>query len=427
MVKIIYEKLREFLANSDKYPKCKKYKRAPLIHEGFPGTFNLSFTEYDMFREFGGYSKFHKDQIFSTIQSCVRPQDILENLKYGKEIWKYLGVFEMSDIAGQITLSKKEDIKKIHTWQLNKLIELLVELGLKKDRIFPSYCKGGDVTKITKGKYTFDFKIPEDILTKEAFLKAGIPKENLIPDKTRDTFLSLHINMPTPWGYRNEINYNIGTKEKPKLLDIATLEYFLWLPTYSSKEKVSKNINGLKEFEHTISIGGIGVERLCVAVNGLKSIQEVDYINKFYDFFRKLYPELTEEQRIKAGEVIRALHRIYADVAEVKLKIGKQQNKKIKYFLQVLNQNLYEPLEITNLGRNRNEKIRTFLQIVGDNLGNFSEEKLKKLLDLNSKVQPWHKNLSKGIKPTIARIKMYYQSQDRLRVKRSTKPEKHQK
>jgi len=386
-MKISYEKLREILINSEKYPKCKKYGRAPLIHEGFPGTFNLSFTEYNMFREFGGYSKFSSDQIFSTIQTCIRPQDILENIKEGKDLWKYLGVFEMSDIAGQITLAKKEDIKKIHTWQLNKLIELLVKLGLKKENIFPSYQKGGKVSIITNGKYTFNFDIPEDTLTKNAFIEAGIPKENLIPDKTRDTFLSLHINMPTPWGYRNEINYNIGTKENPKLLDIATLEYLLWLPTYSSKEKTSKNVSGLKEFKHTMSVGGIGVERLFVAVNSLKSVQEVDYIKKFYDLYREIYPNLTEEQRIKSGEIVRALHRIFADIVEFKIKdIGENRSKKIKWFLQVLVFNLQE----------------------------FDESKMRQLLMLHSETQPWHKNLLKGVDPTIKRIKTYYESKNKI-------------
>src|SRR3989344_4671772 len=393
-----YKKLREFLANSEKYKGCKKYKRAPLIHKGFPGTFNLSFTEYDMFRLYGGYSKFPKDLIFSTIQFCVRPQDITENIKEGKNLWKYLGVFEMSDVAGQITLSKKEDIKKIHTWQLNKFIEICVKLGLKKEKIYPSYCKGGDIAKITNGKYTFNFKVPEDTLTKEAFIEAGIPKENLIPDETRDTFLSLHINMPTPWCYRNEINYNLGTKENTKFLDIATLEYFLWLPTYSSKEQTAKNINGLEKFKHTMSIGAFGVERLCVAINGLNSIQEVDYIKEFYDLFRKLYPSMKEEQRIKSGEVIRALHRIYSDVTEFNIDVGYHENKKIKTFLQVLVSNLKE----------------------------LDKKKIKQLLEIHSKVQPWHKDLSKGIKPAIERIETYYSSQDRLRVERSTKPEKHQ-
>lgn len=392
-----YEKLREFLTNSEKYPKCKKYKRAPLIHKGFPGTFNLSFTEYDMFRIYGGYSNFSEDLIFSTIQSCIRPQDITDNIKQGKNLWKYLGVFEMSDIAGQILLSKRENIDKIHIYQLKRLIETLVGLGLEKNKIFPSYQKGGKVSVITKGKFNFDCEIPEDKLTKNAFIESGIPKENLIPDETRETLLSLHINMPTPWGYRNEINYNIGTKENPKLLDVATLEYFIWLPIFKGEEN-QKNIVGLKPFNHTASIGAFGVERLCVAVNGLNSVFEVDYLKKFYDFFRKIYSSLSEEQRIKSGEVIRALHRIYSDVVDFNLNVGYHENKKIKYFLQVLVSNLKE----------------------------LDKKRLKQLLELHSKIQPWHKNLSKGIKPTIERIETYYLNQDRLRVERSTKPEKHQ-
>jgi hypothetical protein len=394
-----YEKLREFLANSEKYPKCKKYKRAPLIHDGFPGTFNLSFTEYDMLREFGGYHIFPKDQIFSAIQTCVRPQDIIDNINEGRDLWKYLGVFEMSDVAGIIVLSKKEDIKKVHGFQIRKLIETLEGLRFDKKKIFPSFQAGGKVSEITEGKYNFDFEIPEDSFTKEMFIELGIPKENIIPDKTRNTLLSLHLHRPTPWGYRNEINYNIGTKENPKFLDIGTLEYFVWLPTYSSEEKISKNINGLKPFDHIVSIGAFGVERLCMAINKLKNIYEVDYIKKFYDQFRKLYPSLTEEQRIKAGEVIRALHRIFSDVSSLNIKVGHQQNKKVKYFLQILLENLKE----------------------------FNEKNLKILLEENSKAQLWHKNLLEGIKPTIERIKQYYFSEGRLRVERSTKPEKHQK
>ncbi|MFQ5532086.1 MAG: hypothetical protein ACE5ES_05725, partial [Candidatus Nanoarchaeia archaeon] len=359
-------------------------------HEGFPGTFNLSFTEYDMLREFGSFHNFPRDQIFSSIQTCVRPQDILENIKYGKNLWRYLGVFEMTDAAGIITLSKKEENKKVHRFQIRKLIETLEELGLEKDKIYVTYQKGGNISLITGGKYNFDFEVPEDELTKKAFIEAGIPEENLIPDQSRDTFLSLHLNRPTPWGYRNEINYNIGTKENPKFLDIATTEYFIWIPTYSSEDKVSRNINGLKEFEHTISIGAFGVERLHVAVNGLDSVFEVDYIKRFYNLFRKLYPNISEKQRIKSGEVIRALHRIFADVTNFNLRVGKQHKKKIKYFLQVLVYNLVE----------------------------FDKIKLKKLLEIHSKVQPWHKNLSRGINPTIERIEGYYFSKDRLKVAR---------
>lgn len=204
--------------------------------------------------------------------------------------------------------------------------------------------------------------------------------------------------MPTPWGYRNEINYNIGTKEEPTLLDIATLEYFIWLPVFKNKETY-KNIVGLKEFPHTASIGAFGVERLCVAINGLKGVYEIDYLKAFYSLFRKIYPNLTDEQRIKAGEVIRTLHRIYSDVIEFNINVGYHENKKIKSFLQILIENLKE----------------------------FDEERFNELLQIHTKIQPRHKNLSKGVKPTVERIEKYYSRQDRLRVERSSKPEKHQK
>ncbi len=386
-----YQKLRKFLLNSKKYPGCKKYERAPLIHEGFPGTFNLSFAEYNTLKEFGNYTDFSHDLIFSTIQSCIRPQDILENIKENKELWKYLGVFEMSDIAGQIILKEKNNIKKIHSYQLNKLIEILTKLGLKKEKIFPSYHAGGKISIITDGKYNFDFEIPEDSFTKEEFIKTGIPKENLIPNLTRNTFLSLHLLMPTPWGYRYEINYNVGTKEKPILLDIATLEYFLWLPIYSSKEKISKNIIGLKPINSAISLGGIGVERLCLAINKLQNVFEINYLKEFYNLFRELYPKISEEQRIKSGESLRVLHRIFSDITSD---------------------------NISHLGHNRKNKIKWFLQILIGNIKNFNRDNFLQLLKLHSKIQPWHENLSKGIKPTMKRIETYYSNKNLDRKRR---------
>ncbi len=380
MTKMNYENLRNFLQEEKKYPKCKKIKRCPLIHEGFPGTFNLSFAEYDTLNEFGRYTNFDHDFIFSTIQSCLRPQDLLENIKQNLNLWKYLSVFEMSDIIGQIIL-KEEKVKEVHSFQLKRLINILTKLGLKKENIFPSYHRGGKISEITEGKYCFDFVVPEDTFTKEQFIKVGIPKENLIPDSTRDTFLSLHLHMPTPWGYRNEINYNIGTQENPILLDIATLEYFLWEPVYSSETEVSKNIIGLKPIKNTVSVGGIGVERLCMAINNLKEIQEVDYLHKFYDNLKLIYPNLTKEEGIKFGESLRALHRIFSDI---------ESNK------------------INHLGSNRKNKIKWFLQILFEYVKEFNEEELSKLLKVHSEVQPWHKNLLKGIKPTIERIETYY-------------------
>jgi len=382
MIKMKYQELREYVLKSEKFEECEHRKRAPLVHEGFPGTFNLSFTEYDCLKEFNGFSNFHKDLVFSTIQSCVRPQDIDENIRKGNGLWKYLGVFEMADIGGQIILSNKNRTNELHKYQITKLIEILVSLGIDLKRVYPSYCMGGNVSDLTNGKYSFDFVVPEDTLSRDTFVKLGIPEKNLIPDKTRDTLLSLHVNQKTPWGYRCEINYNIGSDENPQLLDIATVERCLWFPKYSGEE-VSKNIIGLEPMAHTVSVGGIGLERLYVAVNGIKEVKEVDYIKEFYNILKEQLPQLNETQLFKVGEVIRALHRIYSDLKEHNL----------------------------TLSIRRKEKKRKFLQIIHENAGAFLNEKILDIvLRKNAEVQPWHNNLSDGIESTKKAICQYLQN-----------------
>lgn len=93
---------------------------------------------------------------------------------------------------------------------------------------------------------------------------------------------------------------------------------------------------------------------------------------------------------------MRALHRIYSDIKEVKL---------------------------GNLGKNRKDKIRLFLQILVANLERLETKKIKQLLELHSEVQPWHKNLPLGIKPTINRIESYYSDSKRQIVEKNS-PEK---
>lgn len=392
-----YSDLRGYVQKLDKFPGCEIRARAPLFHEGFPGTFNLSFTEYDWLKDYGGFSNFNYDSIVSTIQSCIRSQDILEHIKYhnirnNNELRKYLGVFEMADLAGQVVLSGKRQTEgytpeEIHTYKIKQLVDTLTGLGLETSRIFPTYHVGGEIGVITNGKYNLDSKfkiIPADVCSMDGFIRAGIPPENLISDRTRDTFLSLHLNQKTPWGYRNEINYNIGSNEKPILLDIGTLERCLWFPVYNGKE-TAENIVSLNDIPHTISVGGLGLERLWMAVEGLDDITKVDYIKQFYDVFRAEAPSLTDDQRYRAGEVIRTLHRIYSDCNSYELK----------------------------LSQNRDKKVRKFLQILRDNIGDVLNRKnLESLLAANTYAQPWHSNLGAGELPTSDRIMNYLHSKN---------------
>lgn len=374
-----YKTLREKVQNHPKYPGCVNVERAPLIHSGFPGTFNLSFTEYDWLREYGRYIDFDHNFIFSTVQSCIRPDDL--PLLSTEDSWKYLGVFEIGDLTGAISLSKRPDYEKLQRWQISSLIHFLKNIGISPNKIHPSYCAGGTVKELTENKYTFDFFIPEDKISRAAFLENDVPEKNLIPDKTRDTFLSLHLHRPSPWGYRTEINANIGSCGSEELLDIATTEYIPWRPIYQGEERRGKNIISLEESKSCFAISAVGLERLCMAINGLPSVRDVDYIAEVYD----AYGDIDESEGELVIESLRALHRIYSDVKKYECKISRHHNGRIKDMLRTL------PLD------------------------KLDDKRLEVFFQLHAQAQPWHPELKEGIEPTLKRIEIYRAPRNRVK------------
>jgi hypothetical protein len=375
--KMKYEELRTRIQEHPKLTGCVTIDRAPLITPGFPGTFNLSFTEDPWLKEYGRYVDFDKDYIFSTVQSCIRPEDIPRIST--EDSWKYLGVFELADLTGIASFAKKPNYEAIQHELIDNLVRFITGLGIPLSKIHPSYARGDAMSSITEGKYTIDFTIPEDTISKAGFLKAGIPESNLIPDSSRDTFLcpflrtSMPYSMPysMPWGYRNEINVDISTDSTPKLLDVGTIEYILWKPRLKGDYK-PENVVSIDEANFGVSLAAVGLERLCMATNGLKRVQDVDHLVPFYEEMLRT----TKTDNLLAGESLRALHRIYADITIYGLTISRHQKMKIR-----------------DLIRNIPETINT--------------EALRTLLTIHTETQSWHKNLQKGIEPTIQRIEEY--------------------
>lgn len=359
---ITYEQLRNKVKNWEKFPGCEKIPRSSLLNPGFPGRFNLSFAEDPWLKKFRRSTDFPEDYHFSTIQSCIRNEDIKNLTK--ENSFKYLGVFEMADLNGILAFKEKPNYKNLLNWQIQELLKFFNELGIENSQIFPSYCKGGNIKELSKDKYNFDFYVPEDSITSKTFLSNKIPKENLIPDETRNTFLSYRqiSGKKNPWGFRNEIHINIGTKDNPILLDVTTIEYILWEPILTE----DKNVSGIKEINYGFQCAGIGLERLCMATNKLKRVQDVDYIKPFYDTMEKC----TQERDYIAGENLRALHRAISDI---------------------------KPNQQT--GKSRRDLISQMIKKVP-----FNEQTIEKLLYTHTENQPWHENLEEGIKPTIERI-----------------------
>ena len=359
-----YKELRGKVQNWQKWPGTVKLERAPLIHEGFPGNFNLSFAEYNWLKEFEGFTNIDHTFHFSSIQSCIRFNDF-SNLDT-VAAWKYLGVFDMADVTGMLAFDNKMDPAKIQEFNIRGLVEFLSSMGLDKKRMHPKYCAGGNVGDLTGGKYTFDFDVPEDLISKNNFLRIGIPEQNLIPDKTRDTLLALNCyGRPFPWGYRNEIEYNIGDDDNKKnFVDIGTVEYLPWAPIF--KDKI---ISGLEETNCGSAVTAVGLERIAMVSDGLKRIQDVDHIKPVYDAAN----ESNNEFRI---ENIRALHRIYSDIKHYGCEVGRHRRDKINIMI-------------------RN------IPII------YSSDKIKDLLEVHSENQPWHPEMKDGIETTIEAIEKY--------------------
>jgi len=367
-----YFQLRSKIQNWQKYQGCVKVDRAPLINAGFPGNFNLSFTEHHWLEEYGKLVDFDHNFIFSTVQSCIRPDDV--ELTRTDRSWKYLGVFEIADLTGAIALKERFSKDTIHRKQIFDLIQFLKELGISPERMHPSYCVGGSVRALTAGKYDFDHKIPEDKISRESFLDARIPEENLIPDATTNTFLSINLRKKEQdgsislayngWGYRNELNIMM---QNGRLLDIGTLERFAWTPIWHDEQIVR-----LKETSCVFSILAVGLERLCMVVNNLSRVQDVDHISPFYQRMR----ELTGIEDILAGESLRTIHRIYSDV-------------------QVYH---------CSPSRHHDARIRKLIKNIPKTI---NSDQIRQLLEKHTQKQHWHPELQEGIEPTIKRIEKY--------------------
>ena len=189
----------------------------------------------------------------------------------------------MADLCGAIALQARPDHAALQAWHVGELVRFLGELGIPPGRVHPSYSAGGPLAALTAGRYRFDAQIPPDRLSQDAFLLAGVPEGNLICDRTRATLLSLHVHRPTPWGYRNEVHVDIGTAGRPRLIDVATVEYLLWRPQFAGAGRSRDDIVGLEPLDGGASIVGCGVERLAMVTNRLERIHDVDSLRPFYD------------------------------------------------------------------------------------------------------------------------------------------------
>jgi len=264
-----YLDLRNKLQNFSKYPNTVKISRSSVVHNGFHGNFNISFTEAPLLEKFNNYLDNNSASYnFSTIQQCIRVNDFKDILDDS-----HLLLFDMADIAGVIFEANISDEERIERAQftIRKTFEFLInESGLNPKNFLISYYAGGEVKEATSGKYKFHKFIEADPFIK-IVKEFGISDEQLMPDKTRTTLLTLNFIPPAPWGYRNEILYKADNLSEP--LDIASIEHLLWRPIYENETIVD-----VKRWENFCSFSVVGIERLLMLVNNSSKVYEANHI-----------------------------------------------------------------------------------------------------------------------------------------------------
>jgi len=348
----------------------KKFPKTSVVNEGFLGTFNISFSEPEQLATFNSFLKFTKPLVYTKIQPCIRTEDFLTKIVKKIDLYKYLGLFEMADTSGCINLPNKTHLEKSAIFTIESLWDFLIEkLNLNPDKLYIKYFAGGNIKKVTSGKYKINKIVPPDKISIKKWQELGLKKENLLPDKSRDTFLALYLRRPTYWGYRQEILYDIG-KGKNNLLDIATIEYNLWAPVI----KNDKIIN-IKEWDCVFSISAIGVERILMIKNQFKNIMECDHIKPLYDKILKDANNKNKKEVHIATEALRVIHRILTDCKS------------------------YE-----NLSFNRKKKIRKYFFYLKQSLDKLeipiTEKNISRYLKLNAKLQKYYLELKQGVKTT---------------------------
>lgn len=332
-------KKSQFIEKIEKYYKTLNlpiYKGAPVVHKGFPGNFNLSLSEYEFLRQNKDFMNLKHDICYVVTQNAIRHSDFTYISKPSDDSYRYLLWFTLAPVAGVYWEINKSFRQKRAQMVIESTINFLVqECGFDINKIHIQYLKSAKISEITSGKYMLDKVIPTDPYL-DIYRNLGIPEKNFIPVQNRDALLALNVyGRTTPWGYRNEIFYEY----KGKLLDIGTVENLVFKPIYEDNNNLDETkLLDLVDYEHTLALGGIGVERVLMVINKLNSVNELDIIAKPV---KSIVKYLSEKEAIKLVQTLRAVCLILADGGKYD-DLQKRRKQRLRDFMNLVWQILHD-------------------------------------------------------------------------------------
>jgi len=364
--------LRQIIEDFPKRKGTQNIKPDPIVNGGYPGTFNLSYSEGYMLKLFGPNMKVY-DLIVHKIQPAIRYDDFINKILRGSSK-THLSSFDIGDINGAVNLSSNKNHKEISKENVNAMMTFLTNLGFKPSDLYVTAFDGGSLDEINKlsyrREYSSNFYIKPDPNIEE--FKKILPKENVILTK-KDTFLYIDVKgfNRIPNGYRNEIFF----KTNEGMIDIGTIENLYLMP-----QKENNKIMGYTN-EGLFSVAGIGLERILYCKNNLNHIVECDHI---FPLYKEILVDSKKKDKHNAfvyTEALRSLHRIFSE-------------------------NNYK-----NLSKHRRRKVTKFLQQIYQISDNHEipKQNIKKYLEINAQLQDYYPELKEGIDNTLNEISNYFE------------------
>ncbi len=274
----------------------------------YPGNFCYCLDEIEIYNKYKSFIEIGEEH-YQKMQPAIRIADFK---KLGNAPMNHLGQFSIATINGFNSVYS-EDGRNQYEQSVKNMFGFMNSLGLEQSKICVSYFSGNDAKSIEasrksdeqKRKIIFDRFIPEDDL-REVLLENGLDESQLIPNKTRDNYLtSAWYVTKAPWGYRNEIFYELP---KGELLDIGTIERLVAKPIiekefFKDRKGYDHIVTDLLDWEMNLLIDATGVERIIQAIEGKDSIFQIEAYKPFMDLG---YPPIV----IEAGKIA---HRVFSD------------------------------------------------------------------------------------------------------------------
>ena len=303
-------------------------EKTNVVSPLFPGQFNYCLDEVNVLEKYGDLVHIG-DEHFQKIQPAIRLSDYHQQGVRGD----HLGQFTIATTRGWHSPVLNEGIKE-YDLAVKSLLSFFEDIGLDQDKLKVTYFTGNYAREVEASgkrdvleqdlKVRVDKYLTSDNLAVPIWMENGLKENQFVGSKTRDNFLTSawYVTL-APWGYRNEIFYEMPNGRD---LDIATIERLTLYPTIEknkdSKGRLVPYVTEIHDWDVGAVLDGFGVERNLLAIEEKEKIYDLSLFAPLNCFNAK-----NEEI-----ESLRILHRIFTDSSwEV---LSRQRKEKVKKLMR---------------------------------------------------------------------------------------------